>query len=147
MDGERFDAAARFLASRGSRRDALAIVAVLAGAGLSGLDSVAAKKKRRRRNKKQRCKDLRASCTSSRQCCGDLACQDVPKACSQSGPYCCSKARGSCGNTCGCCGNLRCSNNNETACCGDAGESCVAHADCCADTGASCNFSTSKCAV
>lgn len=147
MDSERFDAIAQCLASGSSRRGAVTAVAILAGTGFAGLDTVAARK-RKRRNRKKPCKDLQDSCTRSRQCCGKRVCQLVPKICSEDGSKtCCSKIRGSCGNNCGCCGALRCAAENESRCCADAGGDCRAAADCCPDTGAFCNFQTGKCAL
>ena len=78
MDTRQFDMVTRQLSLAGTRRRALAALAV-GGLGLGALHltEVDARKKRKHKNKKKRCKNLGQPCKQGgkRKCCGDLLCQ------------------------------------------------------------------------
>ena len=122
MDGQRFDAISKGLASSNSRRATLrAVTAGVLAAGLSalGLHEAAAKcNKEGKKCKKQkeccskkckggkcRCHALREKCTGTsstagNSCCGDAYC--TTNACGEQ-TRCCQNIGNTCNSTCDCC--------------------------------------------
>src|SRR5262245_39021089 len=87
MDGHRFDAVARSIASVSSRRDALCALTGFALATVA-VDTVEAKKHKK---KKKKCKKFGAACGSSSACCQKQCCFGT---CINAGDVCCQTLGG-----------------------------------------------------
>lgn len=90
MDHDRFDAVARAIASRSSRR----AIGLLAAGGLAAsmLDLADAKKKKKKKKKKRGCLEEGANCASDGACCGDTCCAGE---CASANRICCLGLTGS----------------------------------------------------
>jgi hypothetical protein len=136
MDGNRFDAVARSVASVSSRRDALYALTGFALAAVAG-DTAEAKKKHKKK-KKKKCKKFGATCGSNSACCQKQCCFGT---CINAGEVCCQTLGGPTNCPAGqvCCDPARstdpgCAPPGFTVCCQSTGAAHPVNTTCCSSS-------------